>query len=228
MAAGSPWCRTARFWGAIRRAKFRSRRWGPESERWDPLETGLIEEFYPEMDDTGQSRRVLRVVAAGQTIVNLHLNTRATGVEMKDARTIRSVLAVQCAAAGGCGWPRRCSSTAWVTAGWAFTPARRGGRARKPATNTTSPRPPWSPTPHTMGNDLYTAAFSTPIGRPVPFVAPRWAYHWSSPDDFEPPDSHRRLSAGRPPTFTRPPVATVAGPTPEIPTVRRFTSGKSN
>jgi len=40
--------------------------------------------------------------------------------------------------------------------------------------------------------------------RPVPFEAPAWAYHWSSPDDFEPASSHRRQSAGRPPNFDLP------------------------
>jgi hypothetical protein len=54
-----------------------------------------------------------------------------------------------------------------------------------------------------MGNDLHNAAFRT-HKRPVPFEAPAWAYHWSSPDDFEPAGSHRRQSAGRPPNFDLP------------------------
>jgi hypothetical protein len=39
---------------------------------------------------------------------------------------------------------------------------------------------------------------------PVAFEAPTWAYHWSSPDAFEPLGSHRRAAAGRPTSFDTP------------------------
>ena len=171
-------------------------------EPWDPMETGLIEEFYPQIGDTSQSRRIERIVRA-EPGIDLHLNTRATGVEMKDAKTIRSVLTLQVRSGRRLRFTAPlfvdCTGHGWVGY-WAGAEWRVGEDARS---EYHEPDAPLVANAHTMGNDLYTAAFHT-HKRPVPFVAPPWAYHWSSADDFETPESQQRLTAGRPTSFDVP------------------------
>ena len=184
-------------------------------EPWDPMETGLIEEFYPEIGDTSQSRRVERIVAA-EPLLDLHLNTRATGVEMKDARTIRSVLALQVRSGRRLRFTAPlfidCTGHGWIGY-WAGAEWRMGEEARS---EYNEPDAPLVANAHTMGNDLYTAAFHT-HRRPVPFAAPAWAYHWSSADDFETPESQRRLAAGRPANFDAPAHGKGRRPDPQDP-----------
>ena len=171
-------------------------------EKWDPFDTGVIEEFFPAMRDTAQSPRLEKLVRAEKNI-ELRLNTRATGVEMKDAKNIAAVLALETRT----GKRLRlraplfidCTGHGWIGY-YAGADWRMGEEARS---EYHEPSAPEQATTHTMGNDLHDAAFRT-LDKPVAFEAPAWAYHWDKPDAFEPTGSHKRLEAGRPPNFDAP------------------------
>lgn len=172
------------------------------NEPWDPFETGLIEEFYPEMRDTSQSRRLATIVTREKNL-DLLLNTRATGVEMKDARTIAAVLAIdvrtnqrlRLAAARFID----CTGHGWL--GYYAGADYRAGEEARAEFN--EPDAPEKASTHTMGNDLHMATFRD-HRQPVEFAAPAWAYRWPTPDAFEPRTSHKRQMDGRPPNFDAP------------------------
>ncbi len=169
---------------------------------WDPLETGIIEEFYPSLRGTAQSRRVEEIVT-GNEHVELRLNTRVTGVEMKDAQTIAAVLALDVRSGQRVRFSAPlfidCTGHGWVGY-WAGADWRMGEEARSEHNEPSAPR---EATEHTMGNNLHAAEFRTHV-RPIAFEAPPWAYRWESADQFEPADSNHRLDFGRPPSFDMP------------------------
>lgn len=169
---------------------------------FDPFDTGIIEEFYPEMRDTGRSDRLEKIVRAEKNI-DLRLNTRAFGVEKKNADTIAAILAmdvrsgkrmrfaaplfIDCTGHGSIGF--------WAGAEW------RIGEEAKSEFN--EPDAPIVPTKRTMGNDLYTAEYKV-HKTPQPYTPPPWAFRWESAAAFEPLDSHKRQSSGRPANFDAP------------------------
>ena len=163
------------------------------------FDQGVIEEFYPEMRDFGHADRLEKIVRAEKNI-DLHLNVRATGVEMKASNTIAAVLALDVRS----GQRLRFAAPVFIdTTGhgwvgfWAGADWRMGEEARS---EYNEPDAPEKATTHTMGNDLYAAKFETRAA-PVPFTAPAWAYRWEKPEDFEPLASHKRAEAGRPENF---------------------------
>ena len=172
------------------------------NEPWDPFETGLIEEFYPEMRDTSQSRRLATIVTREKNL-QLFLNTRATSVEMKDAHTIAAVRAINVRSNQRLrlSAPRfiDCTGHGWI--GYYAGADYHAGEEARAEFN--EPDAPEKATAHTMGNDLHAASFHA-HRQPIPFEPPAWAYHWSNPEAFEPADSHRRVSAGRPANFDAP------------------------
>ena len=171
-------------------------------EKFDPFDTGVIEEFYPAMRDTGQSDRLLEIVRAEKRI-DLRLNTRATGVEMKDAKTIAAVRALDVATDRRLRFAAPlfidCTGHGWVGY-WAGADFHMGEEARS---EYNEPDAPEQATRHTMGNDLYAAEILT-RDAPVAFAAPDWAFHWPTPEAFEPAASHVRVKAGRPANFDAP------------------------
>jgi hypothetical protein len=162
-------------------------------------DAGVIEEFYPEIRDYGHADRLEKIVRAEKNI-ELRLNTRATGVEMKNTNTIAAVLALDVRSGQRLRFAAPvfidCTGHGWVGY-WAGADWRMGEEARS---EYNEPDAPEKATTHTMGNDLYAAKFES-RAEPVPFTAPAWAYHWGKPEDFEAPQSHQRLKAGRPENF---------------------------
>jgi hypothetical protein len=169
------------------------------SAKFPTYDTGVIEEFYPEMRDYGHADRLEKIVRAEKNI-DLRLNTRATGVEMKDTNTIAAVLALDVRSGQRLRFAAPlfidCTGHGWVGY-WAGADWHMGEEARS---EFNEPDAPEQATPHTMGNDLYAAKFET-RAEPVAFTAPAWAYHWEKPEDFESPASHQRAKAGRPANF---------------------------
>ncbi len=168
-------------------------------QKFHSYDQGVIEEFYPEMRDFGHGDRLEKIVRAEKNI-DLRLNTRATGVEMKTSNTIAAVLALDVRS----GQRLRFAAPLFIdTTGhgwvgyWAGADWRMGEEARS---EYNEPSAPEKATTHTMGNDLYAARFAA-RAEPVAFTAPEWAYRWEKPEDFEPLDSHKRQKAGRPENF---------------------------
>ncbi len=162
-------------------------------------DAGVIEEFYPEMRDYGHADRLEKIVRAEKNL-DLRLNTRATGVEMKGTNAIAAVLALDVRSGQRLRFAAPvfidCTGHGWV-GHWAGADWRMGEEARS---EYSEPDAPEKATTHTMGNDLYAAKFEA-RSEPVAFTAPAWAYHWEKPDDFEAPASHQRVKAGRPANF---------------------------
>ena len=170
--------------------------------RFPTYDTGIIEEFYPEMRDFGHAERLEQIVRA-EKLIDLRLNTRATGVEMKGTNTIAAVLALDVRTGQRLRFaaPQFIDTTGhgWIGY-WAGADWHMGEEARA---EFNEPDAPETPTTHTMGNDLYAARFET-RAEPIPFTAPTWAYHWEKPENFEPAKSHKRQKAGRPANYDAP------------------------
>ena len=148
--------------------------------------TGIAEELYPVQAWTnfGDSEHFSAMIAREKNI-SLFLNTRATGVEMKDERTIAAVLGLDVHS----GQRLRFAAPLFIDTtghGWigyyAGAEYRMGTEAR---TEFDESLAPISANPHTMGNSLYRADFQD-MGQPDPFETPAWAYQWKSPDEFVP------------------------------------------
>jgi hypothetical protein len=146
--------------------------------------TGIAEEIYPVQgwSNFGSSAHYARIVAREPNIA-LFLNTRATGVEMADAATIASVLALNVHS----GQRLRFSAPLFIDTtghGWigyyARADYRHGTEARDQHNEAMAPL---EASPHTMGNSLYKTEFAT-TDAPCPFPTPPWAYQWRSPADF--------------------------------------------
>ena len=146
-------------------------------EPFDPRETGIIEEI------AGDSARVETVVRAEKNI-DLYLNTRATGIRMKDPKTIAAVVAQDVTSGRRLAFSGRifidCTGHGWVGF-WAGADFRVGREAKSEFGETLTPD---SADALTMGNTLHNAKFET-RAEPVPFTAPPWAYKWEKPADFE-------------------------------------------
>jgi hypothetical protein len=171
--------------------------------KYDPGITGVTEEFYPEIGQTGRSKEIEAIVRREKNI-SLFLNTRATGVEMQARDRIKSVLALD-VKTGQCMRFTAplfidCTGHGWVGY-YAGAEYRQGQEARSEFGESLAPAEAGR---KTMGNDLYHAEFHT-HDKPVPFECPAWAYQWTRPDDFEPRGSHERIDdVVRPENFNRP------------------------
>jgi len=157
-------------------------------EDLDPRETGLVEEYRTEGNQRvaeGQyySKRLLRFVTQEPTL-DLHLNTHATGVEMKDKQTIAAVLAVDVNTGQRLRFPAAividCTGDAVVGAA-AGAEFRHG---KEPKSMYNEPWAPEKPSRHTMGNGL--KYYPRDAGRPVAFEAPPWAMKFPTCGDFAP------------------------------------------
>jgi len=171
------------------------------NEPLDPGETGIIEEFEPRRGETGGWSGAIERVVRAEPRLDLFLNTRASGVRMKNRRTIASVEALNVRTGERFSFPASffadCTGDGWVGY-WAGADYRMGresrdeyGESLAPATTDT----------HTMGNTLYAMAFRM-HERPVAFKAPPWAYKWRSADEFEKrPSMVVHTSGERPPSW---------------------------
>jgi choline dehydrogenase-like flavoprotein len=182
---------------------------------FDPRDTGLIEELAPEIGMTGRSKEIEQIVRAEKNI-DLRLNLRATGVAMKDKAKIGAVVGLDVQTGRRLRFSAPafidCTGHGWVGY-WAGAEWRQGEDAR---TEYNEPCAPESATAHTMGNTLNGNVIRT-AAQPVEFHAPAWAYHWTKPEDFEPADSHKRQSGGRPANFDAPARGTGRQPPPADP-----------
>ena len=148
-------------------------------EPLDPGEGGIIEEFRGSYD--GYSPRMLRVVE-GEKLLDLYLNTHATGVEMRDARQIAAVKALNVTTGQRLLFPGRifidCTGDGAIGV-WAGAEHRHG---REPQSMYNETRAPETADGHTMGGTLRYASELTP--GPVEFTAPAWARQFRKPEDF--------------------------------------------
>jgi len=174
-----------------------------EFNEYDPGITGVIEEFYPEIGQTGRSREIEAVLRKEENI-SLFLNTRATGVEMQMDDRIGSVLALTVRTGERLCFAAPlfvdCTGHGWVGY-YAGAEYRQGQEASSEFDESLAPAKAGK---KTMGNDLYKAEFVT-RDKPVGFECPDWAYQWIKADDFEPRDSHPRIEeVDRPASFDQP------------------------
>jgi len=174
-----------------------------EFNKYDPGVTGVIEEFYPEIGQTGRSKEI-EAILRNEKNISLFLNTRATGVEMHTDDRIRSVLALNVRTGERLCFMASlfidCTGHGWVGY-YAGAEYRQGQEARSEFDESLAPEKPGK---RTMGNDLYKAEFVT-RDKPVAFGCPDWAYQWTKADDFEPRDSHPRIEdVHRPASFDQP------------------------
>ncbi len=152
----------------------------------DPLETGIIEEFYniPGRGRDHDWSAALEKVVRGEPNIDLHLNTRAINVVMKDHDTIQAVLALDVQTGERRLFPARlfidCTGDGWIGF-WAGATFRKGREARSEFNESLAPEQPDS---KTMGNALQVARFEDDASEP--FDSPSWAYNrWKYEDDFQ-------------------------------------------
>ncbi len=147
--------------------------------------TGIAEEIFPVQGWTNfASSSYIEKIVAAEDNIDLHLNTRATGVEMSDVETIGAVMAIDVHS----GRRLRFVAPLFVDTtghGWvghyAGAHSRMGTEARA---QFDEPMAPIDARSHTMGNSLYKAVFED-TGKPTEFVRPDWAYKWEKPSDFD-------------------------------------------
>jgi len=170
-------------------------------EPLDPRETGLAEELDPGPGrGMGRSDVIEKVVRAEKSL-ELFLNTRATGITMKDKRTIEGVQALNVQTGRRMAFNAPlfidCTGDGWL-GHWAGAAWRQGREARS---EFGEPLAPEQADTHTMGNSLHNAGFRT-TKEPVPFTPPPWAYHWEKCEDFETRSQDSVHVPGmRPPSF---------------------------
>ena len=162
---------------------------------FDPRETGLIEEVRADGNQkTAEAKlysgRLARLVAAEENL-DLHLNTHATGVEMKSDHTIATVLAVGVQSGRRMRFAGRmfvdCTGDGAI--GVAAGAEHRHGR--EPRSMYGESMAPEVGDGQTMGNSLKYV--SQPTDRPQPFESPAWAMKFPRCDSFT-PGRHPRLS----------------------------------
>ena len=166
--------------------------------------TGLAEEFFPKQgwNNFASSRKIERIVRKEKNI-SLFLNTRATGVEMAAKDRIKSLLALNVHSGQRQAFLAPlfidCTGHGWVGY-YAGAEYRMGQEARAEFNESLAPVKAGK---LTMGNSLYKAEFKC-HDKPIRFQCPEWAYKWTSSEDFEPLDSHRRIGdVRRPENFDR-------------------------
>lgn len=169
---------------------------------FNPFDTGIIEEFFPLMRQTGRSKELEDIVRA-ETGISLFLNTRAVGVDMKDKKTIAAVLAIDVRTGQRMRFAGDnfidCTGHGWIGF-WSGATCRQGEES---IAESNEPCAAPRSTARTMGNSLYNAVVRD-RRTPTEFHAPQWAYHWTRPEDFEPRTSHARLKSGRPDNYDIP------------------------
>ncbi len=165
--------------------------------------TGITEELFGEQRGAADQSRMDRVVQAEKNL-RLFLNTRATGVEMKDKETIETVLAVQVKTGQRYRFKAPlfvdCTGHGWIGY-YAGAEYMMGQEARRQFNESMAPE---TAQKLTQGNSLNNASFRT-HQQPVDFSCPPWAYPWTQSSDFEELKSHTRLkSPTRPSNFDVP------------------------
>ncbi|MBM3859285.1 MAG: FAD-dependent oxidoreductase [Verrucomicrobia bacterium] len=165
--------------------------------------TGITEELFGAQGGAADQSRMDRVVQAEKNL-RLFLNTRATGVEMKDKETIDAVLAVHVKTGQRYRFKAPlfvdCTGHAWIGY-YAGAEYMMGQEARSQFNESMAPE---TARMLTQGNSLNNASFRT-HQQPVDFNCPPWAYQWTKASDFEELGSHTRLkSPVRPPNFDVP------------------------
>ena len=169
--------------------------------------TGLAEEFFPEQgwSSFADSKKMEAIVRAEKNI-SLHLNTRATGVQMAGKDSVKAVVALDVRTGQRMSFAAPlfidCTGHGWIGY-YAGAEYRMGQEARAEHNESLAPVKAGK---RTMGNTLYNAAFKTHRrdGKPdgAAFDCPPWAYQWKTSGDFEKLGSHRRIrTPNRPPNF---------------------------
>lgn len=165
--------------------------------------TGITEELFGGQGGPADQARMDRIVQ-GEKNLRLFLNTRATGVEMKDKETIDSVLALHVTTGQRYQFKAPlfidCTGHGWIGY-YAGAEYLMGQESRSQFNESMAPE---TARKLTQGNTLYNAVFRT-HEQPVDFKCPSWVYQWTQSSDFEEPGSHMRLKIPmRPPNFDAP------------------------
>ena len=150
-------------------------------EPLDPGEGGIIEEFRGNV--FGYSERMLKVTK-NQPNLEVFFNTHATGVEMKDARTIAAVHTVESTTGQRRIFPGTifidCTGDG-VIGVWAGNEYRHG---REPRAMYNETRAPVEADGQTMGGTL--RYMTERLLEPAPFQGPDWARKFRKPSDIMP------------------------------------------
>ena len=152
-------------------------------ERFDPRETGIIEELEPPGVRGDRSPRYEEVVRR-QSGLTLFLNTRATGVTKASDTTIAAVQAMHVETGQRHEFSARlfadCTGDGWVGF-WSGAAYRRGREARS---EFGEPAAPEKADNYSLSTSLNVASVAK-RSAPVPFAAPPWVPQWLSCQDFD-------------------------------------------
>lgn len=152
-------------------------------EPLDPRETGVIEELDPSITGLGNWSVSMEKVIRAQKNLDLFLDTRATGVAMKDKATIAAVETLDVRSGARQRFAGKyfidCTGDGWVGF-WAGADYHQGSEGRDEFGESLGA----APNKQTMGNTMVIMNFEN-REQPTPFVSPAWAYSWDSPDDFD-------------------------------------------
>ncbi len=153
-------------------------------EPWDPRETGLIEEFDPQVTGSGNWSTNLERVASMEPTLDLHLSVHATRVDMEHPGRIGSVLAVNTRTGQRLRFDGKVFIDCTGDANIGFLSGadyRQGQEARSEFGESMAPE---EADGRTMNTSLNAGRFFA-HSQPAPFVTPPWAYQWTCPEDFE-------------------------------------------
>lgn len=152
-------------------------------EPLDPGETGVIEEMDPKVTKQANWSVSMDKIIRAEKNISLYVNTRATGVEMKDKAAIAAVEAVDVHR----GTRYRFAGQVFIdTTGdgwvgyWAGADYHQGSEGREEFNESIAGKA----NDQTMGNTMVIMNWVTQ-NKPVPFNSPAWAYHWEKPSDFD-------------------------------------------
>ncbi|MCX7044169.1 MAG: FAD-dependent oxidoreductase [Candidatus Sumerlaeota bacterium] len=162
----------------------------------DPRETGLVEEYRTAgnqkvIEGMLYSERLMRFVKLEPNL-DLFLNTHATGAEMQ--ADSKSRIAAALAQDAKTGQRMRFVGRIFIDCSGESAVAVSAGaeyrQGKEPKSMYNEPWAPENPSTNTMGNGL--KYYHEDAGKPQPFVAPAWAFHFPACDSF---------GAGRHPRF---------------------------
>jgi hypothetical protein len=164
-------------------------------EPLDPMETGIIEDFYTGTDrgfDHDWSAGIEKTVLFEPNI-DLRLNTRAINVIMSDEKTIDAVVAIDVNSGQRMIFPGEifidCTGDGWIGF-WSGAVYRKGRESQSEFNESLAPV---KSDKRTMGNTLMVAKFID--SDTTPFVCPPWAPdQWKSKEDFEKVGTHFGLN----------------------------------
>jgi hypothetical protein len=154
-------------------------------EPWDPRETGLIEEFDPQVIASGNWSANLEKAARAEPLLQLHLCLRVTGVTMDTGTRIAAVNAVDVCTGRRFRFAGRLFIDCTGDANVGFQSGADFRHGQEARSEFGEPMAPEQADHRTMSTSLNAGRFHV-HAQAVDFMTPAWAYPWTREADFEP------------------------------------------